>query len=154
MIRFALPLLALGMSACVHAQTPTPADTRDFREREPSEEIVYFVLPARFENGDPSNDTGDFTGGRLETGFDPTAKGFFHGGDLKGLTQRLDYLEKLGVTAIWFAPIFQNKPVQGRQATKAPAITDIGSPTLPGPTAISARARSSRPSSMQHMRAG
>ena len=113
MIRFALPFLALGMSACVHAQTPTPADTRDFREREPSEEIVYFVLPDRFENGDPSNDTGDFTGGRLETGFDPTAKGFFHGGDLKGLTQRLDYLEKLGVTAIWFAPIFQNKPVQG-----------------------------------------
>ncbi len=113
MIRLVLPLLALGMSACAHAQSPAPGDRSDFREREPSEEIVYFVLPDRFENGDPSNDTGDFTGGRLETGFDPTAKGFFHGGDLKGLTQRLDYLERLGVTAIWFAPIFQNKPVQG-----------------------------------------
>ncbi|MBX7483396.1 alpha-amylase family glycosyl hydrolase [Qipengyuania qiaonensis] len=113
MIRFALPLLALVLPACVHAQAaPEPAE-RSFRERAPSDEIVYFVLPDRFENGDPSNDTGDFTGDRLATGYDPTAKGFFHGGDLKGLTQRLDYLERLGVTAIWFAPIFQNKPVQG-----------------------------------------
>ena len=114
MIRIVLPLLTLGLAACAHAQDvagPTPAT--DYRERAPSEEIVYFVLPDRFENGDPSNDEGDFSGDRLATGYDPTAKGFFHGGDLKGLTQRLDYLERLGVTAIWFAPIFQNKPVQG-----------------------------------------
>ena len=114
MIRIVLPLLTLGLAACAHAQdvaAPTPAT--DYRERAPSEEIVYFVLPDRFENGDPSNDEGDFSGDRLATGYDPTAKGFFHGGDLKGLTQRLDYLDRLGVTAIWFAPIFQNKPVQG-----------------------------------------
>ena len=114
MIRIVLPLLTLGLAACAHAQDvagPTPAT--DYRERAPSEEIVYFVLPDRFENGDPSNDEGDFSGDRLATGYDPTAKGFFHGGDLKGLTQRLDYLDRLGVTAIWFAPIFQNKPVQG-----------------------------------------
>ncbi|KWV94663.1 alpha-amylase family glycosyl hydrolase [Erythrobacter sp. AP23] len=111
MIRFALPLLALACAPAAHAQVSSAEQT--FRDREPSEEIVYFVLPDRFENGDPTNDTGDFTGDRLATGYDPTAKGFFHGGDLKGLTQRLDYLERLGVTAIWFAPIFQNKPVQG-----------------------------------------
>lgn len=109
MIRFALLLLALGMAAPAIAEE----DGTSFRDRRPSEEIVYFVLPDRFENGDRGNDTGDFTGDRLATGYDPTAKGFFHGGDLKGLTQRLDYLERLGVTAIWFAPIFQNKPVQG-----------------------------------------
>ncbi len=116
MIRFALPLLALGLSACASAQAApetAPAAAPDYRDREPSEEIVYFVLPDRFENGDPTNDRGEFTGDRLETGFDPAAKGYFHGGDLKGLTGRLDYLERLGVTAIWFAPIFQNKPVQG-----------------------------------------
>ena len=91
MIRIVLPLLTLGLAACAHAQdaaAPTPAT--DYRERAPSEEIVYFVLPDRFENGDPSNDEGDFSGDRLATGYDPTAKGFFHGGDLKGLTQRLD----------------------------------------------------------------
>ena len=117
MIRKSLPLLALGLTACATAQTPPAAVSTgpevNFRDRLPSEEIVYFVLPDRFENGDQTNDLGDFTGDRLQTGYDPTAKGFFHGGDLKGLTDRLDYLEKLGVTAIWFAPIFQNKPVQG-----------------------------------------
>ena len=113
------PLLAaaalVSLSACATAQTspPAAAPSQDFREREPSEEVVYFVLPDRFENGDPTNDRGEFTGDRLATGFDPTAKGFFHGGDLKGLTERLDYIQGMGVTAIWFAPIFQNKPVQG-----------------------------------------
>ena len=115
MIRKTLPLLALGLAACAHAQAPVAnaEQASSFRDRLPSEEIVYFVLPDRFENGDPTNDLGDFTGDRLATGYDPTAKGFFHGGDLAGLTNRLDYLEGLGVTAIWFAPIFQNKPVQG-----------------------------------------
>ena len=109
-----LPLLALAATACAHAQSPAPQETRaSLRDRLPSEEVVYFVLPDRFENGDSSNDKGGFSGGALEHGFDPAHKGFFHGGDLKGLTQRLDYLENLGITAIWFAPIFQNKPVQG-----------------------------------------
>ncbi|MCA0902754.1 alpha-amylase family glycosyl hydrolase [Qipengyuania aquimaris] len=123
MIRLTLPLLALGLASCASAQTSlesTPvAAEQSFRDRLPSEEIVYFVLPDRFENGDTSNDLGDFTGGKLETGFDPSHKGFFHGGDLKGLTQRLDYLENLGVTAIWFAPIFQNKPVQGPEGDES-----------------------------------
>ncbi|MFI6683725.1 pullulanase-type alpha-1,6-glucosidase [Streptomyces sp. NPDC050485] len=76
-------------------------------------EQFYFVLPDRFANGDTSNDRGGLTGSRLETGYDPTDKGFYQGGDLKGLTQRLDYIKGLGTTAIWLAPIFKNKPVQG-----------------------------------------
>ncbi|MEV3859217.1 pullulanase-type alpha-1,6-glucosidase [Streptomyces sp. NPDC050095] len=76
-------------------------------------EQFYFVLPDRFANGDPSNDRGGLTGSRTATGFDPTDKGFYQGGDLKGLTQKLDYIKGLGTTAIWMAPIFKNKPVQG-----------------------------------------
>ncbi len=89
------------------------AGAADFRSRLPEDEVVYFLLPDRFENGDPSNDRGGLTGGRLVTGFDPTSKAFYHGGDLKGLTSRLDYIESLGATAIWLAPVFRNKPVQG-----------------------------------------
>jgi glycosidase len=85
----------------------------DFRQRLPEDEIVYFVLPDRFENGDPSNDRGGLAGDRLTTGFDPAHKGFYQGGDLKGLTARLDYIEGLGATAIWLGPIYKNKPVQG-----------------------------------------
>ncbi len=86
---------------------------RDYRDRLPEDEIVYFVLPDRFENADPSNDHGGYPEDPLQSGFDPSRKGFFHGGDLKGLTSRLDYIEGLGATAIWLGPIYKNKPVQG-----------------------------------------
>jgi glycosidase len=89
------------------------ASAADYRQRPPEDEIIYFVLPDRFENGDPKNDRGGLKGDRLQTGYDPAAKGFFHGGDLAGLTKRLDYIEGLGATAVWFAPVFKNKPVQG-----------------------------------------
>ncbi|PKP95769.1 MAG: alpha-amylase [Alphaproteobacteria bacterium HGW-Alphaproteobacteria-14] len=93
---------------------PTQAPLAPIGDRLPEDEIIYFVLPDRFENGDKSNDRGGIPGGPLDHGFDPTHKGFYHGGDLKGLTQRLDYIQGMGVTAIWFAPVFKNKPVQGR----------------------------------------
>ncbi|MEU9949016.1 pullulanase-type alpha-1,6-glucosidase [Streptomyces sp. NPDC047939] len=76
-------------------------------------EQFYFVMPDRFANGDTGNDRGGLTGSRLETGYDPTDKGFYQGGDLKGMTSRLDYIKGLGTTAIWLAPIFRNRPVQG-----------------------------------------
>ncbi|MBJ6121809.1 alpha-amylase family glycosyl hydrolase [Sphingomonas mollis] len=103
-------LAALLLSTPVAAQTPPAAD---YRQRLPQDEVIYFVLPDRFENGDPTNDRGGLKGGPLTTGFDPTHKGFYHGGDLKGLTRRLDYIQALGTTAIWLGPIFRNKPVQG-----------------------------------------
>jgi glycosidase len=94
--------------------TGSPAvGAETFRDRPPQDEIVYFLLPDRFANADPSNDRGGLKGGRLSTGFDPTSKGFFHGGDLKGLLAHLDYIQSLGATAVWLAPIFKNKPVQG-----------------------------------------
>ncbi|HEY8591417.1 MAG TPA: alpha-amylase family glycosyl hydrolase [Sphingomicrobium sp.] len=89
------------------------AASPSYVHRLPEDEVIYFLLPDRFENGDTSNDRGGLPGDRLTTGFDPAQKGFYHGGDLKGLTQRLDYIQKLGATAVWLAPVFKNKPVQG-----------------------------------------
>ena len=76
-------------------------------------ERFYFVMADRFANGDTGNDNGGLTGGPLQTGFDPTHKGFYHGGDLKGLTDKLDYIKGMGTTAIWLTPSFKNRPVQG-----------------------------------------
>ena len=101
MMLFALSLLAAA---------PSPDA---YRSRLPQDEVIYFLLPDRFENGDPSNDRGGLSGDRLKTGFDPTDKGFYHGGDIKGLISRLDYIQGLGATAVWVAPIFKNKFVQG-----------------------------------------
>ncbi|MFF9764601.1 alpha-amylase family glycosyl hydrolase, partial [Streptomyces caelestis] len=76
-------------------------------------EQAYFLLPDRFANGSRANDRGGLVGDRTATGFDPTDKGFYQGGDLRGLIKKLDYIKGLGTTAIWMAPIFKNKPVQG-----------------------------------------
>ena len=71
-------------------------------------------LTDRFANGDPSNDRGGSSSGDpLVHGYDPTDKGFYHGGDLAGLTQKLDYLDEMGVTAIWMTPMFRTAWVQG-----------------------------------------
>ena len=104
-----LCILLAGISGLVSGS----AEAQSYRDRPPEDEVIYFLLPDRFENGDPSNDKGGIKGGRLATGFDPTHKGFFQGGDLKGLTKRLDYIQGLGATAVWLAPVFKNKPVQG-----------------------------------------
>lgn len=59
---------------------------------------VYFVLTDRFVNGDPANDN---SYGRHKDGMEEI--GTFHGGDLKGLTSKLDYLQQLGVNALWIS---------------------------------------------------
>ncbi|MFE2758299.1 pullulanase-type alpha-1,6-glucosidase [Streptomyces halstedii] len=112
-----LPVVPAAATASAAPRPPSPpSDAKLAREparHDLTREQFYFVLPDRFANGDTSNDRGGLRGSRLETGFDPTDKGFYQGGDLKGLTQRLDYIKGLGTTAIWLAPIFKNRPVQG-----------------------------------------
>src|SRR3712207_5558530 len=66
----------------------------------------------RFENGDPANDHGGLPPEKLVSGYDPTARGFYHGGDLKGLLARIDYIRRLGTDSIWLTPSFKNKAVQ------------------------------------------
>ncbi|WP_443050105.1 alpha-amylase family glycosyl hydrolase, partial [Streptomyces sp. F8] len=114
----AVTLLPALPAAAAEAKAPAPpSDAKLAAEparHDLTREQFYFVLPDRFANGDPGNDRGGLTGSRLETGLDPTDKGFYQGGDLKGLTDRLDYIKGLGTTAIWMAPIFKNQPVQGK----------------------------------------
>ena len=103
----------LRLALALLAATPLPLSAQEYRDRPAAGETIYFVLPDRFENGDTANDCGGLKGDRLSTGFDPATKSFYHGGDLKGLTARLDYVKALGTTAIWVGPVFKNKPVQG-----------------------------------------
>ncbi|MEZ4235569.1 MAG: alpha-amylase family glycosyl hydrolase [Myxococcota bacterium] len=60
---------------------------------------IYLVMPDRFADGDPDNDLLGDAGC-----FDPADPRRFHGGDLRGLTDHLDYLEELGVDAVWITP--------------------------------------------------
>ncbi len=77
------------------------------------EDVFYFVLPDRFQNGDTANDRGGSAStDPLQNGFKPDDKGYYHGGDLKGLLKEIDYIQNLGVTAIWMTPVFKNRAVQ------------------------------------------
>ncbi|WP_421322230.1 alpha-amylase [Aeromonas veronii] len=63
---------------------------------------VYFLLTDRFHNGDPAN---DHSFGRQKDGQDEVAT--WHGGDFKGLTEKLDYIKSLGMNAIWITPMVE-----------------------------------------------
>ncbi|TVQ65613.1 MAG: glycosyl hydrolase [Balneolaceae bacterium] len=67
-------------------------------------DVIYLLMPDRFANGDPENDEipGMIEGVNME---EPYAR---KGGDLKGVMDRLEYIKDLGMTAIWFNPIFEN----------------------------------------------
>jgi glycosidase len=62
------------------------------------DQIVYFVLIDRFDDGDPSNN--DQGAGE----YDPSSRAHYSGGDLAGITRRLDYVQGLGATALWITP--------------------------------------------------
>ncbi|WP_216378083.1 alpha-1,6-glucosidase domain-containing protein [Arcanobacterium phocae] len=76
-------------------------------------ENFYFVLTDRFNNGKPENDTAGLGDNPMKSGFDPANKAFYHGGDIAGLREKLDYIQNMGMTSLWLTPSFKNQPVQG-----------------------------------------
>ena len=66
--------------------------------------VFYQIFPDRFFNGDSSNDPP----GTEAWGGMPTRENFF-GGDLLGITQKLDYIRDLGCNALYLNPIFKAK---------------------------------------------
>ena len=73
-------------------------------------DVLYLIMPDRFSNGDPSN---DIIPGMLEAKVDRNEPFARHGGDLKGIENHLDYLDNLGITAIWLNPIQENDMKEG-----------------------------------------
>ncbi len=101
-----------------------PLDATDFRiladYRPPAwlgEAVFYQIYPDRFANGDPANDPRpedyEYRGHRPQTlpwgaprPPEASTSVTFYGGDLPGVVQHLDHLERLGVNAIYLNPIF------------------------------------------------
>ena len=85
----------------LEVQVITPAKTNDFRE-----ESIYFLMTARFYDGDSSNNRwcrADDASGNRENNDHPWR------GDFKGLIEKLDYIKALGFSAIWITPVVQNR---------------------------------------------
>lgn len=68
--------------------------------------LCYFVLTDRFYNGDTSNDASYYRTPASKANGVPTVA-LFHGGDIKGLTQKIDYFDNLGVNAIWITAPYE-----------------------------------------------
>lgn len=84
-----------------------------------SSDVMYLIFPDRFANGDLKNDT-------LPEFYQGTHRGKpygRHGGDLKGISDHLDYIKELGATAIWINPVLENN--QKRDSYHGYAITDL-----------------------------
>ena len=96
------------------AQAHERSDAHHSLRQAVTDQSFYFVMADRFQNGTAANDNGGLPPGKNEgqSGFDPTGKGWYHGGDLQGLRSKLRYIKRLGTTAIWLTPSFKNKAVQ------------------------------------------
>jgi neopullulanase len=82
-------------------------------------DVMYLIMPDRFANGDVSNDSipGMYQGANRKIG---NAR---HGGDIKGISDHIDYIRDLGVTTLWLNPVLENN--QKRESYHGYAITDL-----------------------------
>jgi glycosidase len=78
---------------------PSPYDWRD--------QFIYFLLVDRFDNN--QSNIPPYDPASAAHGHDPEQGRVFQGGNLKGITRRLDYIQGLGCTSIWLSPIFKNR---------------------------------------------
>ncbi|NLK96383.1 MAG: starch-binding protein [Clostridiales bacterium] len=79
-------------------------ETVDNKRTDFRDETIYFVIPTRFYDGDPSNNKHCWDDAKAGNGDnDPAWRG-----DFKGLIQKLDYIKALGFSAIWITPPVKN----------------------------------------------
>jgi len=122
--------IGVGSAAATPGAVAPPRGAELARLAEPiahsslASQRIYFVIPDRYANGDSSNDRGGASGGRSVSGYDPADSGWYHGGDLGGLTGActdtrtgLARIKDLGFTAIWLAPVVVQQWVQGDSAS-------------------------------------
>jgi glycosidase len=72
-----------------------------------SADVMYLIMPDRFADGDPSNDKLPQAAGT----YDVSKPRAYHGGDLRGIEDHLDYIQQLGVTTVWITPLYANDPL-------------------------------------------
>jgi len=98
--RLALGIFGL-LAACTGAsgiEHPADRPHRSNAGLDWRDQVIYQIMIDRFYNGDPNNDIN----------VQPTVPGKYHGGDWQGVIDKLDYLQELGVTALWISPVVKN----------------------------------------------
>lgn len=103
-----LGIVSPGMAAAPQIQAQPQGQCRDRGDLHVTspdwrDQVIYLLMIDRFADGDPTNNDQ----GMGE--YDPRDRSRYSGGDLKGVTSRLDYLQSLGVTTVWTTPPVANQ---------------------------------------------
>ena len=97
-----LSLTSIFLSISIFLSPLALAD--ESKSRPWDEEIIYMVMTDRFFDGDPTNNNPD----NIEGSYDKDHLEAYHGGDIKGLIEKVPYLKELGITTLWITPIVKN----------------------------------------------
>lgn len=89
----------------IEARRPDSANRESFT----TADLIYLIMPDRFANGNPANDSTDDTAEKANR----SSLGGRHGGDLQGIIDHLDYVADLGATAIWNTPLLLDDDARG-----------------------------------------
>ena len=109
----ALFLMALGLQSC----TPAPSEdsvakTDDVKEEQLNlhvespdwrDQIIYVLMIDRFNDDNPANNDQGYNE------YNPNRESHYNGGDIPGITAKLDYMQRLGATSIWLTPPVANQ---------------------------------------------
>ena len=106
-----------GKQRKVHPYELRARNTKTGAQGFSSADVMYLIMPDRFANADPSNDNLD------SVKVNRAKPGARHGGDLRGIINKLDYIKDLGFTTIWLNPILENRMPGG--SYHGYAITDF-----------------------------
>jgi glycosidase len=102
---YPLTLETRGGKTSIPFRLNVPLDPNTHFQGITTDDVIYLIMPDRFANGDASNDV---PAGAPKAATDRKNPRAFHGGDLRGIIQRLPYLKELGVTALWLNPWYDN----------------------------------------------
>ena len=80
------------------------SENSKFRKSYDSSDVIYLIMPDRFANGNPDNDSSKSTSEKSNR----TNPGGRHGGDIEGIINNLDYIKELGATALWPTPLCED----------------------------------------------
>jgi glycosidase len=72
-------------------------------------DMIYLIMPDRFANGNPANDSTSDTQEKA----DRSNPGGRHGGDIEGIIKNIDYIHRLGATALWSTPLCEDNDQRG-----------------------------------------
>jgi glycosidase len=102
--RFSFPFLK-NMNLQYELKARRDGKGKDYAQGVTSRDFIYLIMPDRFSNADSSNDR---IAGMRDQSLNRDTVFNRHGGDLQGITNHLNYLQSLGVTALWLNPVIEN----------------------------------------------